>query len=363
MRRTALLYALSGSCGPTPACAPAASGEPVDGERRETTVTVQTETAVVAPVQRTIRLGGVVQARRRAVLSSPLGGRVLTRPVEVGDRVAAATELARLDSGRLRDSLGAARASLAQIDAEHRHNESVQERTQRLVRLNSMREADLEARSAAVEQSDAARRAAEARVREVQRALGDSRVVAPFAGVVAAVHVEPGEVVGPGGPVATLLDDRDLEVAVAVPESWLASVQVGARFQLDFPLLRRPALEAVVRFIDLFGADAGRPAPLYPVLLSLPADASLAPGTSVELALRSEAEPALRVPQGAVQNPGGQQPRVWVVRDGVLRGIAVEIVAVDRGAVWLRSDELTPEDPVVVSGLARLFEGQSVTLR
>ncbi len=68
---------------------------------------------------------------------------------------------------------------------------------------------------------------AEAAVATLDATLANSRLVAPFAGVVTVRHREPGEIVPAGAAVLTLLDPADRWVRIYVPENRLGEVALG----------------------------------------------------------------------------------------------------------------------------------------
>lgn len=70
---------------------------------------------------------------------------------------------------------------------------------------------------------------ARATLQAAEVAVGDRRLVAPFAGVVTVRHREPGETVGAGAPVLTLLDRDDRWVRLYVPENRLGAIALGSR--------------------------------------------------------------------------------------------------------------------------------------
>ena len=75
----------------------------------------------------------------------------------------------------------------------------------------------------------AARDAAEARLRDARRRLGEADLGAPFAGVVTEVHFEPGEFVPAGRPVVVLAGGDALEVEMRLPESVITQIEPGDR--------------------------------------------------------------------------------------------------------------------------------------
>jgi HlyD family secretion protein len=74
---------------------------------------------------------------------------------------------------------------------------------------------------------EAAVRAAEAALAQVDAQLANARIVAPFAGVVNLRHREQGETVAPGMPVLTIMNPDDRWVRIYVREDEVGRVRVG----------------------------------------------------------------------------------------------------------------------------------------
>ena len=83
--------------------------------------------------------------------------------------------------------------------------------------------------SAARETALAQERVAAARIAELEAQLADARIAAPTDATVIAKTVQPGELVAAGRPLATLVDLRELNVRVFVPEAEVGRVRLGDR--------------------------------------------------------------------------------------------------------------------------------------
>lgn len=221
---------------------------------------------------------GTVEATD-AQLGFQIAGRLVVVAPREGERVAAGAELARLDDAELlarRDQalaqVAAARALVAELQAGSRPEEVAQARAgvaaagervgdaerdvERATLLYGGKAVSREALDKATfglelarrqreqaseqlrlieagprqERIDAARAQlaqAEAVVATLDVALANTRLLAPFAGLVTVRHREPGEIVAPGTPVVTLLDPADRWVRIYVPENRLGKVAIG----------------------------------------------------------------------------------------------------------------------------------------
>lgn len=172
---------------------------------------------------------GSAEPLRRAVLRAKAGGDVERVPVREGERVTVGRLVARLDSVPHALDLRARRAERERALAEYRSM------------LIGEKELGL-----TEEEREARRRRARARsgltradveLEKARRELEAARIRAPFAGRVADLAVSPGSRVGPGDPVATILDLARLEVEVRVLQEQVAHLAPGRRARVRFTAL------------------------------------------------------------------------------------------------------------------------------
>lgn len=79
---------------------------------------VRVQTVTFVQVRSALTVSGTVQARTQADLAFRVGGKVIARPVEVGDHVRAGQQLAQLDPADLQFSKEAAEAALEAAEAD-----------------------------------------------------------------------------------------------------------------------------------------------------------------------------------------------------------------------------------------------------
>lgn len=151
------------------------------------------------------RAEGVVEAVRHAELAAQVPGRITAVPVKAGDTVAAGTALVLIDARAAQDQQAAARA---QLDAAKRDYA----RSQELFAQNYISKAAMD------------RAEAQFRVLQAQSGIAGTqsdlhRIAAPYAGIVADVMVEVGDMAQPGKPLLSFYDPSQLRVTVQVPET------------------------------------------------------------------------------------------------------------------------------------------------
>jgi len=335
---------------------------------------VVTDTVARAEVAETVEVFGEIVATRESEVAVRISGAVTDVGVESGSQVAEGDVLAVIDRELLRLELRSAQAAMAEAEAGVLVAEAdLTQARQSFARIEGLRgtnafsqgafedrQSALARAEGALAEAEARRLAAEAARDRAQYDLDRARVIAPFAGTVLEVMIDPGEYVQTGTAVARLLDTRDVEVELSVPSRFVAALSPG--MELSGQSDDGVALELVVRALLPTESTATR---TRPVRLSAEfADRALpvAVGQSVTVGVpRSSPETLTLVPKDAVTQSRGS----WVVfvnDDGTATPRDVDIGRSfgDRFEVL---SGIAPGDEVVVRGNERLRPGQSIEAR
>ncbi|MBA1145808.1 efflux RND transporter periplasmic adaptor subunit [Ectothiorhodospiraceae bacterium WFHF3C12] len=283
---------------------------------------------------------GTVEAERRAKLAPTTSGSVAILPVRRGDRVEQGQLLLELWNSDLQAELAVARARVEAAEARASQTcvqaQSAEREAARLQRLRDQGSASAEATDRAIAERDAmaaacrASRAdadiAERSVETVQAQLERTRLTAPFAGVVAEINGELGEVVTPSPPgiptppAVDLIDDSTMYVSAPIDEVDAPAVRVGmpARITLDaFGGRSFPGEVSRIAPYVLDREKQARTVEVEVVFNDQPEDAHLLAGYSADAEIITDvARDVLRVPTEAITEGG----EVFVVDgEGILR--------------------------------------------
>ena len=314
MRRASLLLALlAGACEEPPAETPPVPPPPVH--------VVEVRAEQVTPTAEGV---ATLEAARDATLRAEAPGRVVEVAAEPGQRVEAGDVLVRLDVGRTTVALQAASAQGAQAEARVAQAEREAELARRLVASGGAPERRGDDAEDAVRLARAALDAAQAQTRLTRRGLTEAVVRAPFPGTVAERFVEVGEYVGPGAPVAQVVDTSHLE----------ARVLLDPRRALDVPIGARARVHAFARPEEVFEAEVERVGEVVdPRSRRLPVELRvddperrLRPGLAARFVVETGApEEHLVLADGAVFERFGQRHVYVVDGEGVAERRAVEL--------------------------------------
>lgn len=297
---------------------------------------------------------GVIAAEEEALLGFQTTGQIETRPVLLGDRVAAGQVLATLDQISLAQDLSAAEAALRAAEASAAFAAQSLARAEELARRGVAPQAALEAAQAGHAAALASERAAEANLERARDATHFGTLSAPASGVITATLAEPGTVVSPGTPVVRLATEAGREAVIDVPPDTLSLLRPGARFVIEPRFEGGEAVTGTLRLIEPV-ADASTRTRRLRIRLG-PEGAQMRLGSFVTARLDQPGAPLLTLPASAVlSTPEGAQ--VWRVGAG-RRAEAVAVQLGEQlGTRVIVTSGLSAGDEVLVRGIHSVSEG------
>ena len=302
---------------------------------------------------------GIVEARVQSDLGFRVGGKVLERCVNMGQRVQKGQILMRLDPEDLRLSAAAQQANVDAARAKYTQTSADEKRSAMLVNSGVISRRDYDQDRAALDSAKAQLEAAEAQARVSNNSSEYAELLADADGVIVQTLSEPGQVVAAGQTVVQLAHDGPREALINLPEGvrpdlgTIASARLYGQDQTYQARLRQLS-------------DAADPASrTFEARYVLEGEAASAPlGSTVTITFVTKptsGNPSVVVPIGAVYD-GGCGPGVWIVDDKSevkfrfikVGSIGQEEVVVSRG--------VQAGERVVALGAHLLHEGQVVNL-
>ena len=261
--------------------------------------------------EKTDRYFGSVQARYEVDQAFRVGGKVVNRKVDVGQKVRQGDVVAVLDNTDYKLAVEAAQQQLAAAQAQARQAESDRQRLSTLKTDGSVSPSDEEK---AQSNAQTTRATAEADARKLDLArnrLEYTTLRASQDGVVTSVKFEVGQVMAEGQPIVSIAKELEPEIVVNVPEDELSAFK-ASRYKAVLTSAPDQPFEVVLRELAPQAAATTRTfrarlKPASPRALPLGASARLI----VERPMGNT--PVAAIPASAItQNKG--QPAIWIVR-------------------------------------------------
>jgi len=321
----------------------------VKAEAKPEPIAVDTTQVESRTIDRYLRVTGSLVADEQAEVSAEAPGRVIAAPVERGSHVAEGAVLARISSTETSAQLLEAEANAAQIEARlglssgqpfdpkrvpdvMNAKASLDLAGAEFARIKSLldqkvvSESEYDQRRAQVdaaqqqfqmaqnvaEQSYRSLQAARARIDLARKALSDTTIRAPFAGLVAERVVSVGDFVTRGAHVATVVRVDPMRVELTVPEQAISLIKDGQTVQIAVDAYPGETFAAKMRYVSPSLRTDQRALTVEAVAANR--DGRLKPGLFATASIQQPAgAPALLVPAIAIETIAGTS-RVYVIK-------------------------------------------------
>jgi RND family efflux transporter MFP subunit len=309
------------------------------------------------------RYFGSVQARYEVDQAFRVGGKVVSRKVDVGQKVRKGAVIGVLDDTDYKLAVEAARHQLEAAQAQARQAQSDRQRLDALKIDGSVSPSDDEK---AQSNEKTTRAAAEAEARRLELArnrLEYTTLRASQDGVVTKRKFEVGQVVAEGQPIVSVANEGEPEIVVDVPEDHLAAFK-ASRYKASLASAPEQTFEVVLR--ELSPQAAAQTRTFRARLKPATPRALLLGATATVVVARPVGEtPAAVIPASAItQNKG--QPAVWVVHRAGSEPVGI-VHLINVSVHGYRNDEVLVSGPpagelVVTAGVQKMAPGLRVAL-
>jgi len=304
---------------------------------------------------------GEVRARTESTLGFRVGGKLINRPAEIGQRVKRGQLLAQIDPQDYRVTADAAAAQLIAAQSNRDLAAADLKRYQGLHEQGFISAAELERRETNFKAAQAQWQQAQAQNTVQGNQSNYTQLLADGAGVITSIDASAGQVVAAGQPVVRLALDGPRDIYFSVSEDKLAMLKPGV--VVDVRQWRDgQKLEAKVRDVS---ASADAVTRSFVVKAALPKEAEPVLGATVTVSLRASnthAKPRIKLPTSALRTEAGATS-VWVLDSTTMtvKSQPIQVSTADGNDAVVDSG-LQNGDQVVVSGVHVLTAGQKVSI-
>jgi RND family efflux transporter MFP subunit len=301
-----------------------------------------------------------VRARTESRLAFRVGGKILMRQAEVGQRVQAGQVLAEVD---VQDYALAAQAAQALVNGARSQRDLAAadfKRYEALLVQNFISAAELERRSTSLKAAQASLDQALAQAQAQTNQVGYAKLTATVSGVVTGVEAEPGQVVSAGQPVLRFAHDGPRDAVFAVPEHVVGRLKMGQKMTVSVGNTSQ-TIQGQVREIGAIADPATR---TFTVKLGLDKAEALPLGITLNVQapqLAGSLADVIKVPTSALRQEANQTS-VWIYdpQTATVASQVVQVATADGNDVVIASG-LKPGQQIVSAGVHVLSPGQKVT--
>jgi RND family efflux transporter MFP subunit len=308
----------------------------------------------------TVSLTGQVQAQEEVSLSFRVGGRMLERPVNVGDRVEAGQVIARIDPEPARNALQTARANLAAAMGQVTRVRNDYDRQETLLAQGWTTRARYDEAQEARKSAEAQLDSAQAQLNIAEDQLSYTELVADGPGIVTARGAEPGEVVAAGRMIVQLARQGGRDAVFDVPARLIQNAPADPVISVALTSDANVRTTGRVREVSPQADPVTRTFQVRVGLNDPPEAMRL--GSTVVGSMQLGGAGAIEIPASALTQ-SNRQPAVWIVDRATstvaLRNIDLERYDLARVVV---AQGLETYDVVVTAGVQALRPGQQVRI-
>lgn len=316
-------------------------------EKTETVSPVRVETSVVSktPVSTGRIYSGVIEESSGTVLSFKVPGTIMTLAVSEGQRVAKGQLIAVLDGASLQSNYDMAKAALATAQDTY-------DRMKLLHEANSIPEM----KWVEVENTLKTARAA---CDIAKNSLNDTKLYAPFSGIISEKYADAGSTAAPAVPIVKLVEISPVKASISVPENSIGEFVKGAVAYISVSACENMLLEGKLTEKGVAADPLSR---TYTVKFTAAnPDGCLLPGMLCNVSLKNqETAESFVIPVESVLLDHNNQSFVWIVRDGKAEKRTVILGSYTPDGVSVQ-EGLSDGDELITSGQQKVSAGMSVT--
>jgi RND family efflux transporter MFP subunit len=321
---------------------------------------VRTVTAAKGGTGETVMLTGQISAENEASLAFRIGGRIIERSVDVGDRVTPDQVLAKLDPQNELNALRSAQAALSAAEGRLVEATNTFDRQRTLLPQGFTTQALFDQAQQGLRTAQSQLDDAEAQLQIARDRVSYTELKAGVTGSITARAAETGEVVQPGQTIFQVARQDGRDAVFDVPAQVIRSAPPDPKVVVS--LTDDPAVTAQgrVRQVDPQADPITRTFRVRVGLIDPPSAMFL--GATVRGRMELASTPGITLPASALTRIDGQ-PAVWLV-DPASMTVSLHNVQIERfdPATVTLSHGLDSGEIVVTAGVQALHPGQKVRL-
>ena len=304
---------------------------------------------------------GTVQPRVQTPVGFRVIGRMISRPVNAGDRVEKGATLAAIDPLALEMAARTATANLASARAQFDNAAATETRQAALLEKKT-------ASQAAFDNAEQERAAAQANMEQAEANLAKAReqlsyavLKADYSGIVTATYAEVGQTVSPGQPILAIAEPTRRDAVIDAPEKIIDALRPGQDF--DIALQIDPARKVVGTVREIAPeSDLVTRTRRVKIALDNP-PGSFRIGATIFARPATGANATIRIPESSVLRDGGRA-QVFVLDPASARVALRDVdITPDRTPErWIVRAGLKAGERIVTAGVHRLKPGEEVRI-
>ncbi|MFC3193301.1 efflux RND transporter periplasmic adaptor subunit [Marinicella sediminis] len=289
----------------------------------------------------------------QASLSFQVSGVITRQWINIGDSVEPEQPLFSISNPSLEPQIAQFESQIEAIEATLEQNRAEVKRVKNLKKTNAVSQNELDRLTNQQDNLQATKKSLQAQLEQAQSMYDETVLKAPFAGNVAEIYKENGEVISPGEPIMVLGGITSLEAPIYLPSFLHRNISPGQQLPVRY---ENHVLTATVKEIS---QTANPQSQLFKVMIEVPIAHQIKSGEKVTVQLKEHIGQYYRLPIESVIDDGINDPFVLLIVNNQV--IQTHITLID-----IENNEVIVELPhqgtieVVTSGQVNLSPNQRI---
>jgi len=271
----------------------------------------------------------------------------------IRDRVEPGQPLFKVGNPSLEPQIQQFESQIAAIDATLVQNSAEVERVKNLKKTNAISQNELDRLTNQQDNLQATRKSLEAQLEQAQSLYDETLLKAPFAGNVAEIYKEAGEVISPGQVVLLVGGVNSLEAPIFLPAYIHKNIELGQTLQVVYEGLE---MTASVKEISL---SANPKSQLFKVMLDVPIKHDIKSGEKITVEIKEDMGQFYRLPMESVIDDGINEPFVFLIDDQQIIQTNIQLIDIENNDVIVQMPHQGAIE-VVTAGQVNLSPNQKL---
>jgi len=280
-----------------------------------------------------------VVPKRQSILAFEVPGKVKNIKVDIGDRVNKGQLLAEIEDAEALARLNEAQANFLMAKNTFKRSQVLDEAS--YVSEQRLENEEFRAQIAKAQYEIAATK------------FQQTKILAPYDGIIQSRHLDEGSIVNPSVPVLEILDSKNVEAKVSLPKSIISEMRLDQKY--SFLIDDKTSDARLMRLAPMSSKGSNNRLGIFAF------DEFFSPGATARLVLTvKESKPGAWVPLNALSQAEQGLWNVFTLSDdSTTQKDYVELIHIEKAMAYV-SGTLKTGDRVIVGGASKVAEGQAV---
>ncbi len=303
---------------------------------------------------KTHQVAAFVVPTDQASMSFQVSGIIEEQFIKIGDTVEAGQQLFKIGNPSLAPQIEQFRNQKDAIKATIEQNQAEVKRVENLKKTNAVSQNDLDRLTNQRNNLLATKKSIEAQLNQAQSLFDETYLRAPFAGNIAEIYKEAGEVISPGEVVLVVGGVNSLEAPLYLPSFLHKNITVGQNLTVAY---NHHEISATVKEIS---QTANSKSQLFKVMIDVPIQHDIKSGEKITVEIKESMGIYYRLPIESVIDDGINEPFVFTVENNQVVQTRIELADIENDEVIVQLPKQGVIE-VITSGQVSLSPNQKLS--